>query len=154
MRHGSANRQPLARFDAQSAATNARLAAFFSGIGLIGLVRWISWGGGRGRFESGFLIGAALVALTISGLLVWSARHITTHLDRDMDYWRQLEARNRPRVKRGLVLGCAAMSAITVVAFVVHQPFWAGLIGAWACATGAMVIAWFTGGVRPSRFEA
>jgi hypothetical protein len=144
----------VARFDAQSAAANRRLAVFFGGVGLVGVARWISWESNKGRFEAGLLLGVNVVALAVSALLAWSAWYISTHLDQEIGYWRELERRHRPRVRRGLVIGSVTFSVAAVSFFAAHQRFWAGAAGAWACAAAVLAIAMVTGGIPPARFDA
>lgn len=92
--------------------------------------------------------------LAVSALLAWSAWRISTHLDREIDYWRELQRHHRPRVQRGLVISSVMLSVVTVGFFATHQRFWAGAAGVWACATTVLAIAMVTGGIRPARFEA
>lgn len=151
MARGAHVGQRVARFDARSAAVNRRAAVFFGGCGVIGVVRSISWD--RGGFERGFIVGTAVVALALAAVLAWSAWYIAANLERDMEFWRRLERRHRPRVWRSLVTAFPSMLLGAAVGLAEGWRFSAGVFAAWTCATGAVVIARLAGGIRPSRFE-
>lgn len=127
---------------------------FFGGFGVIGVVRSISWDRGEhGGLERGFLVGASIAALAIAAVLAWSAWYIAANLERDMEFWRQLELRHRPRVWRTLVTAFPLTLLGVAVGLAEGWRFSAGLFVAWACAIGALIVAWLTGRIRPSRFE-
>ncbi len=155
MARGAHAGQRVARFDAQPAAVNRRAAVFFGGFGVIGVVRWISQGSGaRGAgFRAGFVDGASLVALAIGALFAWSSWYISAHVHRDVAFWRHVEARNRSRVWRILVISFPVVCVVLFDAVLERWFFSAGVLAAWACAIGALIVARLTGGIRASRFE-